>query len=81
MSAETSITDEVKIVAEKISSWAQILITELHSRKSHTKENMQNIKAYIDLLYIFVVNWDNLTSATPVGTAISTSAVTTSSSS
>jgi hypothetical protein len=30
-------TDEVKIVAEKILSWVQILITELHSMKSHMK--------------------------------------------
>jgi len=81
MSAETSMTDEVKTVAEKISSWVQILITELHSMKSYTKENMQNMKTYMNLLYIFVVNWDNLTSATSVDTAISTSAVTTSPSS
>ncbi len=74
-------TDEVKTVAEKISSWAQILMTELCSMKSHTEENMQNMKACTDLLYTFMVNWDNLTSATPVGTAISTSAVATSSSS
>jgi hypothetical protein len=45
------------------------------------KENMQNMKACTDLLYIFVMNWDNLTSATSVDTAISTSAVATSSSS
>jgi len=81
MSAETSMTDEVKTVAEKILSWVQILMTELHSMKSHTEENMQNMKACTNLLYIFVVNWDNLTSATSVGTAISTSAVTTSPSS
>jgi len=81
MSAETSMTDEVKTVAEKISSWAQILITELHSMKSHTEKNMWNMKACTDLLYIFVMNWDNFTSATSVNTAISTSAVTTSSSS
>jgi len=74
-------TDEVKIVAEKISSWAQILMTELCSMKSHTKENMQNMKACTDLLYTFVMNWDNLTLTTSVGTAISTSAVTTSPSS
>ena len=53
-------------------------MTELHSMKSHMKENMQNMKAHTDLLYIFVVNQDNLTSATSVDTAISTSAVTTS---
>jgi len=81
MSAETSMTDEVKTVAEKISSWAQIFITELCSMKSHTEENMQNMKACTNLLYIFVMNWDNLTSTTSVDTAISTSAVTTSSSS
>jgi len=40
MSAETSMTDEVKTVAEKISSWVQILITKLHSMKSYTEENM-----------------------------------------
>jgi len=81
MSAETSMTGEVKIVAEKIPSWAQILMTELHSMKSHMKEDMQNMKACTDLLYTFVMNWDNLMSATPVGTAISTSAVATSPSS
>ena len=81
MSAETFMTDEVKIVAEKISSWAQILITELHSMKSYMKENIQNMKACINLLYIFVMNWDNLTSTTSVDTAILTSAVAASSSS
>jgi len=39
------------------------------------------MKACTDLLYIFVMNQDNLTSATSVDTAISTSAVATSSSS
>ncbi len=81
MSTETSMTDEVKTVAEKISSWAQILMTELCSIKSHTKENLQNMKACTDLLYTFVMNWDNLTSITSVNTAISTSAVATSPSS
>ncbi len=81
MSAETSITDEVKTVAEKICSWVQIFITELHSIKSHTEENMQNMKACTDLLYTFVMNWDNFTSVTSIDTAISTSAVATSSSS
>ncbi len=71
-------TGEVKIIAEEIPSWAQILMTELHSMKSHTKENMQNMKACTNLLYTFVVNWDNLMLTTPVGTAISTSAVATS---
>ncbi len=79
MSAETSITDKVKTVAEKIPSWVQILITELHSMKSCTEENMQNMKICTDLLYIFVMNWDNLTSVMSVDTAISTSAVATSS--
>ncbi len=81
MSTETSMTDEVKTVAEKISSWAQILMTELHSIKSHMKENMQNIKACTNLLYTFVADWDNLTLTTSVNTAISTSAVATSPSS
>ncbi len=81
MSAETFMTNEVKTVAEKIPSWAQILMTELHSMKSYTEENMQNMKAHTNLLYIFVMNWDNLTSATSVNTAISTSAIATSSSS
>ncbi len=79
MSAEISMTDEVKIVAEKILSWVQILITELHSIKSHTEENMQNMKTCTNLLYIFVINQDNLTSATSVDTVISISAVATSS--
>ncbi len=56
-------------------------MTELHSIKSHMKENIQNMKACTNLLYTFVMNQDNLTSATSVGTVISTSAVTTSSSS
>jgi len=43
------------------------------------KENMQNMKAHMNLLYIFVMNQDNLTSTTSVDTAISTSAVATSS--
>ncbi len=74
-------TDKVKTVAEKILSWAQIFMTELHSMKSHTEENMWNMKACTDLLYTFVMNWDNLMSATSVNTVISTSAVATSSSS
>jgi len=40
MSAKISMTDEVKIVADEILSWAQILMTELHSIKSYTEENM-----------------------------------------
>ena len=79
MSTETSMTDEVKTVAEKISSWVQILMTKLHSIKSCTEENMWNMKTHTNLLYIFVMNWDNFTSATSVDTAISTSAVATSS--
>jgi len=72
MSAETSMTDKVKTVAEKILSWVQILMTELHSIKSHMKENMQNIKTCTDLLYIFVTDWDNFTLTTSVNTVIST---------
>ncbi len=49
--------------------------------RSHTEENMQNMKACTNLLYIFVANWDNPTSTTSVNTAILTSAVATSSSS
>ncbi len=49
--------------------------------KSYTEENMRNMKTYMNLLYIFVMNWDNLTSATSVDTVISTSTVATSSSS
>ncbi len=64
MSTETFMTDEVKTVADEISSWAQILITKLCSIKSHTEKNMQNMKAHTDLLYIFVMNWDNLTLTT-----------------
>ncbi len=41
------------------------------------KENVQNMKACTDLLYTFVMNWDNLMSATSVNTAILTSAVAT----
>jgi len=77
MSAKISITDKVKIVAEKISSWAQIFMTKLCSMKSYTKENMQNMKACMNLLYIFVMNWNNLTLTTSVNTAILTSAVAT----
>jgi len=43
--------------------------------KSHTEENMQNMKAHTDLLYTFVVNQNNLTLTTSVDTAILTSAV------
>ena len=64
MSAKTSTTDEVKIIADEVSSWAQILMTELHSMKSCMKENMQNMKTCMNLLYTFVMNWDNFTSTT-----------------
>ncbi len=80
MSTETSITDEVKTVAEKISSWAQILMTKLHSIKSHTEKNMQNMKNCTDHLYIFITDWVNLTSVTSADTVVSTSTVSTSSS-
>ena len=73
MSAETFMTDEVKSVADEISSWAQIFITKLHSIKSHTEENMQNMKAHKNLLYIFVMNQDNLTSTTSAVTTLSSS--------
>ena len=73
MSAKTSMTDEVKIITDEILSEAQILITELHSMKSHTKENIQNMKACTNLLYIFVVNQDNLTSTTSAVTTLSSS--------
>ena len=56
-------------------------MTEQHSIKSHTEENMQNMKTYTALLYIFMMNQDNLTLTTSVNTAISTSAVATLSSS
>jgi hypothetical protein len=56
-------------------------MTELHSIKSHIKENMQNIKAHTNLLYIFVMNQADLTSITSVNTAVSTLVVATSSSS
>jgi len=81
MSKETSMTDEVKTVAEEIPSWVQILITELCSMKSSTEEDMWNMKTCTNLLYTFVVNQDNLTSTTSAGTAILTSAVATFSSS
>ncbi len=71
-------TDEVKTVAEKISSWAQILITELCSMKSHTEKNMQNIKNHTDHLYIFITDWADLTSVTSADIAVSTSTVLTS---
>ncbi len=49
--------------------------------KSHTEENMQNMKACTNLLYIFVMNWADFTSVTSANTAVSTLAVATSSSS
>jgi len=45
------------------------------------KENMQNIKAHTNLLYIFVMNQADLTSITSANTAVSTLVVATSSSS
>ena len=80
MSVKTSMTDEVKTVADKISSWAQILIKKLHSMKSHMKKRMQNMKNHTDYLYIFMSDWVNFTSVTSVNTAVSTSTVSTSSS-
>jgi len=50
-------TKKVESAAEKISSWAQILIKELHSMKSHMKERMQYMKNYTDYLYIFMTDW------------------------
>ena len=72
MSEKTSMTEKVEFAAEKISSWAQILIKELHSMKSHTKERMQNMKNHTDYLYIFMTDWVNFTSATSANTAVST---------
>ncbi len=73
MSAKTSMTDEMKTVADEISSWAQIFMTELCSMKSYTEENMQNMKTYMNLLYIFVTNWDNLTLTTSAVATLSSS--------
>ncbi len=80
MSAETSITDEIKTVDDKISSWAQILITKLCSIKSHTEKKMQNMKNCTDHLYIFMTDWADFTSVTSADTAVSTSTVSISSS-
>jgi len=44
----------------------------LHSINSYTKENMQNMKTYTDLLYIFVINQADHTSVTSTDTAVST---------
>jgi len=41
--------------------------------KSYTEENMQNMKACTDLLYIFVMNWDNLTLTTSAVATLSSS--------
>ncbi len=41
--------------------------------KSYTEENMQNIKTHTDLLYIFVMNWDNLTLTTSAVATLSSS--------
>ncbi len=47
--------------------------------KSCTKENMQNMKTYMNLLYIFMTDWADSTSVTSADTAVLTSAVATSS--
>jgi len=78
MSTEISMTDEVKTVAEKISSWVQILMTKLCSMKSHTKKNMQNMKNCTDYLYTFMTDWADFTSVTLANTAVSTLTVSTS---
>ncbi len=78
MSEKTSITEEVEFIAEKISSWVQIFIKELHSMKSHTEEKMQNMKNHTDYLYTFMTDWVNFTSVTSADTAVSTSTVLTS---
>jgi hypothetical protein len=49
--------------------------------ESYKREHAETWRLVQNLLYIFVMNWDNLTSTTSVDTAISTSAVATSSSS
>ncbi len=81
MSEKTSMTEKVEFAAEKISSWAQIFIKELHSMKSHTEERMQNMKNHTDYLYTFITDWADLTSVISADTAVSTSTVSTSSSS
>jgi len=48
-------------------------MTKLCSMKSYTEENMQNIKAHTDLLYIFVMNWDNFTLTTSAVATLSSS--------
>ena len=53
-------------------------MTKLHSMKSCTEKNMQNMKNYTDHLYIFMTDWADLTSATSADTAVSTSTVSTS---
>jgi len=78
MSEKTPITEKVESAAEKIPSWAQILIKELHSMKSYMKEKMQNMKNHTDHLYIFMTDWADLTSITSADTAASTSTVSTS---
>jgi len=50
-------------------------MTKLHSMKSYTEKNIRNMKTCTDLLYIFMMNWNNLMSATSVDTVISTLAV------
>ncbi len=71
-------TKKVESAAEKISSWAQILIKELHSMKSHMKERMQYMKNYTDYLYIFMTDWADFTSVTSADTAVLTLTVSTS---
>jgi len=78
MSEKTSITEEVKSAAEKISSWAQIFMKELHSIKSCMKEKMQNMKNHTDHLYTFITDWVNLTLVTSADTAVSTWTISTS---
>ncbi len=70
--------EKVKFAAEKISSWAQIFIKELHSIKSHKEKRMQNMKNCTDHLYIFMTDWVNLTSVTSADIAVLTSTVSTS---
>jgi len=73
MSEKTPITEEIEFTAEKISSWAQILIKELCSMKSHMKEKMQNMKNHTDHLYTFMTDQADLTSVTSADITVSTS--------
>jgi hypothetical protein len=38
--------------------------------KSCTEENMQNMKTYMNLLYIFMTDWADSTSVTSADTAV-----------